>query len=113
MAHPGKILRAARAALDLSQDEVAEATRYDVRTIVRMEAESPRVSVTAVDAVKRHYESFGLIFYGETPERGPGFFLPKDHGSHAAQVEEQALASRQRRRRATGPNASMIRSKLD
>lgn len=111
MGHPGKILRAARAALDLSQDEVAEATDYDVRTIVRMEAESPRVSVTAADKVRRHYESLGLVFLGETPERGPGFFLPKDDGSPPERTKKLNAAGRQRRRKAIGPKATPSRAK--
>lgn len=77
MSHPGKILKAARAALSLSREAVARAVGYELRTITRIEAEHPLVSLAAIEAVKRHYEKNGIVFYLETADSGPGLFLPK------------------------------------
>lgn len=77
MSHPGKILKAARAALSLSREAVAKAVGYELRTVTRIEAEHPLVSLAAVEAVKKLYEAKGVTFYPETHKSGPGLFLPK------------------------------------
>jgi transcriptional regulator with XRE-family HTH domain len=77
MSHPGKILKAARAALDLSREAVAKATGYEIRTVTRIETEHPLVSLAAVEAVKAFYESKGVVFHLETARSGAGLFLPK------------------------------------
>lgn len=105
MGHPGKILRAARAALDLSQDDVAAESNYDTRTIARIEAESPLVSVAAVEAVKKVYEGRGIVFHGESPQAGPGLFLPKD--------PSDAPAQRSKRKPPAGAKPAAVKAKLD
>jgi predicted transcriptional regulator len=74
-------IRAARALLDWTQPELAEAAKLSLPTITRMEGEpGPSGSTEAnVEAVKRALEEAGIVFLGakENRDGGPGVRLRK------------------------------------
>lgn len=70
-------IRAARALLDWSQDDLARETGLSRPTIKRMETKGPGGSTAAnVEAVQRALEAAGVIFIAENGE-GPGVRLRK------------------------------------
>ncbi|WP_434617451.1 helix-turn-helix transcriptional regulator [Azospirillum sp. B2RO_4] len=74
-------LKAARALLDWSQPQLAEASGLSLPTIQRMEKLGPSRSVAAnVDAVRKAFEAHGVKFIPEGPyhgDGGPGVRLDK------------------------------------
>ncbi|MCK0196892.1 helix-turn-helix domain-containing protein [Ancylobacter sp. 6x-1] len=70
-------LRAARALLGLSQQEVATAAGISTMTLKRAEGSGkPAASAEAMEAIGRALESAGIIFVSENGE-GPGVRLRK------------------------------------
>lgn len=74
-------IRAARALLDWTQPDLAEASKLSVPTVRRMESErGPAASTAAnVEAVVRALQGAGIIFLsaGETLDGGAGVRLKK------------------------------------
>jgi transcriptional regulator with XRE-family HTH domain len=80
----GSQIRAARAALKLSIDDLARLSGVSSRTIKRMEAEEGIPSSTRpnMHAIVSTLETAGIEFIG-TPDEGPGIRLWKDRGPAA------------------------------
>lgn len=72
---PNEILRAARAALRLSQEDLARLSGVGKRTILRIEQDE-RVAVSTLKRVQAALEKQGLEFLPSEPDRGPGLRLP-------------------------------------
>ncbi|XOK11628.1 helix-turn-helix domain-containing protein [Agrobacterium tumefaciens] len=73
-------IKAARALVGLTQDDIAKATELSVQTIKRMESVGTERSTAGnVDAVKKALQAAGVIFLedGETTSGGPGVRLAK------------------------------------
>ena len=63
-------IKAARALVGLTQDDIAKATGLSVQTIKRMESVgTERSSAGNVDAVRKALEAAGVLFF---PENGGG-----------------------------------------
>jgi len=71
------VLRAARALLDLSQDELAGLAGVSRQVVVRIERLETNVLVDAIDKVRRALEAGGVVFIEASPERGPGVALSR------------------------------------
>lgn len=72
---PNEILRAARAALGLSQEDIAERSGLGKRTILRIERDE-RVSVRTLQLVQQALEKEGVEFVASGDGHGPGLRLP-------------------------------------
>lgn len=74
-------IKAARALIDWSQPQLAEASRLSMPTIRRMEGPlgPGRSTAVNVEAVKRALEGAGVVFLeaGEVKQGGPGVRLAK------------------------------------
>lgn len=71
-------IKAARALVGLTQDDIAKATELSVQTIKRMESVGTERSTAGnVDAVKKALQAAGVIFLeaGEATSGGPGVRL--------------------------------------
>jgi transcriptional regulator with XRE-family HTH domain len=68
--------RAARALLDWSREQLAEASRVGLRTLVDFERGAREPRGVTLDALRRALESAGVIFVEENGE-GPGVRLRK------------------------------------
>ena len=72
--HP-ELLLAARMALGLTRDELAEAAGIGVRTLADLEG-GRRSSVETYLLVRGALEERGIAFFSAEGEHGPGFSLP-------------------------------------
>lgn len=73
-------IKAARALVGLTQDDIAKATELSVQTIKRMESVGTERSTAGnVDSVKKALQAAGVIFLedGEATSGGPGVRLAK------------------------------------
>ncbi|MCZ7463533.1 helix-turn-helix transcriptional regulator [Rhizobium rhizogenes] len=73
-------IKAARALVGLTQDDIAKATELSVQTIKRMESVGTERSTAGnVDAVKKALQTAGVMFLedGEATSGGPGVRLAK------------------------------------
>lgn len=68
--------RAARALLDWSQQQLADAARVGVVTVRQLEAGASQPRNATLDVMKRALEEAGVIFVAENGE-GPGVRLKK------------------------------------
>lgn len=76
---PGSnLLKAARIALGLSIDELADEAGIGQRSLNRVEAASPGAISKSALAVQQALERRGVEFLPPTLEKGPGFRLPLD-----------------------------------
>ena len=75
-------LRAGRALLDWSQDQLAERAKVGVATIRRMESQSGLIggSSRSVWALQQTLERGGVVFLNDEGELGPGVRLAKPVG---------------------------------
>lgn len=72
--HP-ELLLAARVALGLSREDLADHSGIGERTLADLEG-GRRSSVETYLLVRQALEKMGIIFQSATGETGPGFFLP-------------------------------------
>ncbi|RWC29958.1 XRE family transcriptional regulator [Mesorhizobium sp. M8A.F.Ca.ET.207.01.1.1] len=72
---PNEILRAARAALGMTQAELARESGVGKRTILRIEQDE-RVAVRTLKRVQVALEARGVEFVSSEPGHGPGLRLP-------------------------------------
>jgi transcriptional regulator with XRE-family HTH domain len=75
---PNEILRAARAALDISQSTLAELSGVGKRTILRIER-NERVAVRTLQRVQAALEARGVEFTPSGDGKGPGLRIPLSH----------------------------------
>lgn len=75
-AHP-KILKLARMALDLTQEDVATASGVSLRNLQRLEAGDPTTSIRTISMVQGTLERQGAVFTANSNE-GAGFRVPTD-----------------------------------
>jgi transcriptional regulator with XRE-family HTH domain len=68
-------IRAGRALLNLSQDELAGAAQIGVSTLPDFESQRRGASGEGLPAVRRALESAGVVFLPGTDEHGPGVAL--------------------------------------
>jgi transcriptional regulator with XRE-family HTH domain len=70
-------IRAARALLGLSQEDLARQASIGIVTVKRLEAAGERIRGTAqtMARIQRALESAGIIFIDQDGERGPGVRL--------------------------------------
>ena len=68
--------RAARALLDWSQQQLADASRVGVVTVRQLEAAASQPRNATLDVLRRSLESAGVVFVDENGE-GPGVRLKK------------------------------------
>jgi transcriptional regulator with XRE-family HTH domain len=78
LAHP-KILRLARLALDLTQEEVASLAGVGVRILQKLEACDQDTTVRTIRLVQQALEGQGVKFLGDTDCLGSGFRVPMEH----------------------------------
>jgi len=72
-----RMLRVARAMLELSQEELAERAGVSRQTIVRIEAGGKGVAFDAVERVRAALEKAGAVFLPSAAEHGPAVALRK------------------------------------
>jgi DNA-binding XRE family transcriptional regulator len=72
-----RMMRVARALLELSQEELAERAGVGRQTIVRIEAGGKGVAFDAVDRVRAALEKAGVVFLPSTADHGPAIALKK------------------------------------
>lgn len=65
-------MRAARALLGLSQEELANAAGVSRQVVVRIEKCEPNILVESIDKVRAALEAGGVAFMDGTQDRGPG-----------------------------------------
>ena len=68
-------IRAGRALLDLSQDQLAEAAQVGVSTLRDFESQRRATAGDGLPAIRRALENAGIVFLAGTAERGPGVAL--------------------------------------
>ncbi|WP_237684447.1 helix-turn-helix transcriptional regulator [Pseudaminobacter soli (ex Zhang et al. 2022)] len=71
------VLRAGRALLGLSQEELAGLAGVSRQIVVRIEKGESNVLVDAIDKVRSALEAGGVIFIDGSPERGPGVAMTR------------------------------------
>jgi len=71
-------LRAARAMLGLSQDEVAKQAKVSRQMLARIEAAGRGIGYDAVERVRETLERRGVDFFPSTSSHGPAVALRKD-----------------------------------
>ncbi|WP_352775370.1 helix-turn-helix domain-containing protein [Mesorhizobium sp. M0571] len=72
-----RMMRVARALLELSQEELAERAGVGRQTIVRIEAGGKGVAFDVVDRVRTALERAGVMFLPSTADHGPAIALRK------------------------------------
>lgn len=74
-------IRCARAALDLSADELAKKVGVAAKTVRRLEAAAdvPQTTTATMQKIKAALEAAGIEFVG-TPEDGPGIRIRRPRG---------------------------------
>jgi DNA-binding XRE family transcriptional regulator len=77
-----RLMRVARAMLELSQEELAELAGVGRQTIVRIEAGGKGVAFDAVDRVRAALEKEGVIFLPSTSDHGPGIARRKSSSAN-------------------------------
>ena len=80
--HPGQ-LRAARALVGWTRDELAVAAGTTSRTLARLEAGETEARTSTARAIRAALESAGVIFIAENGD-GPGVRLRKDTDTDSA-----------------------------
>jgi DNA-binding XRE family transcriptional regulator len=70
-----RMMRVARALLELSQEELAKRAGDGRQTIVRIEAGGKGVAFDAVDKVRGALEKAGVVFLPSSAEHGPAIAL--------------------------------------
>ncbi|MBM1170629.1 helix-turn-helix domain-containing protein [Microvirga arabica] len=78
LAHP-KILKLARLALDLTQNEVAALAGISPRILQKLEACDQDTTFRTIRLVQQALEGKGVVFLGESESLGSGFRVPMDH----------------------------------
>jgi DNA-binding transcriptional regulator YiaG len=68
-------IRAGRALLDLSQDQLAEAAQVGVSTLRDFESQRRSTAGDSLPALRRALENAGVVFLSSTPDHGPGVAL--------------------------------------
>ena len=71
------LLRAARALVDLRQDELADRAGVSRQTIARIESASGSIPVETIERVRTALEKAGVMFLPSTGECGPAIGLRK------------------------------------
>lgn len=79
------LLKAARVALDLRAEDLADAAGVSTRSLSRLEAASGDSTLKTLRAVRTALENRGVVFLAEESNLGPGFRLPKNPVRIAAQ----------------------------
>lgn len=77
------ILRAGRALLGLSQEELAGLAGVSRQVVVRIEKCETNVLVESVEKVRLALEAGGVVFIDGSPERGPGVAMARRPRSSA------------------------------
>ncbi|WP_378952586.1 helix-turn-helix transcriptional regulator [Mesorhizobium sp. ANAO-SY3R2] len=72
-----RMMRVARAMLELSQEQLAERAGVGRQTIVRIEAGGRGVAFDVVAKVRTTLEKAGVVFLPSTAEHGPAIALRK------------------------------------
>lgn len=72
-----RMMRVARALLELSQEELAERAGVGRQTIVRIEAGGKGVAFDVVDRVRTALEKAGVMFLPSSEVHGPAVALRK------------------------------------
>lgn len=70
-------LRAGRALLGLSQEEVASLAGLSRQILVRIEKGEPNILVESIEKVRAALETRGVIFIDGSPDHGPGVALAR------------------------------------
>ncbi len=65
-------IRAARALLDWSQEQLATAAEVGLSTVRDVEGERRPADTAAVTDIRRALENAGIVFVAGTPKLGPG-----------------------------------------
>ncbi|MCQ2003134.1 helix-turn-helix transcriptional regulator [Rhizobium sp. NRK18] len=76
-------MRAGRALLGLSQEELASAAGVSRQVIVRIEKCEPNILVESIDKVRAALETGGVAFIDGTSEHGPGVAMVRHSPSKA------------------------------
>ncbi len=84
-------LRAGRALLGLSQEELAGLAGVSRQIVVRLEKCEPNVLVDAIEKVRGALESGGVVFFDGGPEHGPGVAMRR---SGRRPVGQSSLSSK-------------------
>ncbi|MDW5312960.1 helix-turn-helix transcriptional regulator [Rhizobium sp. PL01] len=71
------VLRAGRALLDLSQEELASLAGVNRQIVVRVERGDANVLVDAIEKIRAALEAGGIVFIEGSAERGPGVALTR------------------------------------
>lgn len=83
-------LRAARALLGLSQEELASLAGVSRQIVVRMEKCEGNILVETLSRVRAALEAHGVVFIEATSERGPGVALARRHSQdHKSQSQPE------------------------
>ncbi len=69
--------RAARALIDMKQEELAEASGIAVNTIRKFEGGETTPHQSNREKIREAFEKAGVIFIDRTPDAGPGVRLRK------------------------------------
>ncbi|QKC83497.1 helix-turn-helix domain-containing protein [Mesorhizobium sp. NZP2077] len=72
-----RMMRVARALLELSQEDLAERAGVGRQTIVRIEAGGKGVAFDVVDRVRTALEKAGVVFLPSTADHGPAIAMRK------------------------------------
>lgn len=72
-----RVLRAARALVGLSQEELAELSGVSRQIVVRIEKGENNVLVDAIEKVRRALEGRGVMFTDATRLHGPGVAMAR------------------------------------
>jgi len=75
LVHP-RLLKSARIALDISQDELSSSAGVSRRSLVKLESCAQETTFKTIQAVQRALEAYGVLFLGEDGSIGSGFRLP-------------------------------------
>jgi len=78
LVHP-KILKLARLALDLTQDEVADLAGVSVRILQKLESCDQDTTVRSIRLVTWALQSRGVKFLGDSDTLGSGFRVPVEY----------------------------------
>jgi transcriptional regulator with XRE-family HTH domain len=96
---PIELLRAARSALGLRQDQLAELTGISARTILKIE-KSHHVKVETMRRLQAGFEELGVRFLGPADGSGPGIRLPIDFSSEHLMASLDAILESRAKTRA-------------
>nr|WP_250808858.1 helix-turn-helix domain-containing protein [Neorhizobium tomejilense] len=72
-----QILRAARALLGLSQEELAHLSGVSRQIVIRIEKGEPNILVDSIDKVRSSLEIQGVVFLPANRWHGPGVALSR------------------------------------